>query len=72
MRGKRQLPEHIPGTMRAWRIRKRKELRALLKAADKVLLGCAYAPQADGCYYMEIFQNLRQFKQAWSQKEWGK
>lgn len=72
MRGKRQLPKHIPGTMRAWRIRKRKELRALLKAAECVLMGAAYAPSVEGTHYVEVLTQLQKFKQAWSQKEWGK
>jgi hypothetical protein len=69
---KRKLPSHISGTIRQWRTKKRRELRTLLRVADRVLRGAAYTPSVDGKTYYQVFQELRKFAQAWSQKEWGK
>lgn len=80
MRGKRQLPEHIPGTMREFRQRKRKELRDAIKAFKMVWRASVFAPAAQAhkvsgqgvCASIHVLHNLNQLKKAWSQKEWGK
>lgn len=41
---KRKLPDHIPGTVKQWRARKRRELKAVMSALDTFRLGCAYTP----------------------------
>ncbi len=41
---KRKLPEHIPGTIKAWRTMKRRELDAVIKALAVFRAGCAYTP----------------------------
>lgn len=41
---KRALPNHIPGTVKKWRIRKRKEWKRFVKEFDNFRLGCAYTP----------------------------
>jgi hypothetical protein len=40
----RRIPDHLRGTLRQWRVRKRRELRALTRALDALRLGCAYTP----------------------------
>lgn len=40
----RKLPGHISGTHRAWKQRKRREWKAVLKAVDAFRMGCAYTP----------------------------
>lgn len=45
---KRKLPEHIPGTLRGWKVRKRAELKALRAAHRKYMMGCAYCPGRNG------------------------
>lgn len=58
---KRRLPEHIPGTMRAWQRRKRAELRAVLKAMERFQLGCAYTPARDwGVVMRAVETNIEQ------------
>lgn len=44
---KRKLPLHIPGTIKAWRTKKRKELDAAIEALDVFCRGCAYTPARD-------------------------
>lgn len=41
---KRKLPDHIPGTVRMWRVQKRREWRAVMKAFEVFRLGCVYTP----------------------------
>jgi hypothetical protein len=41
---RRKLPDHIPGSVRAWRVKKRRELQAVYAAVDRLSLGCAYSP----------------------------
>jgi hypothetical protein len=40
----RKLPHILPGTLRQWRVRKRRELRDVSRALDALRLGCAYSP----------------------------
>lgn len=42
---KRQLPNHIPGTARKWRLRKRQEWRAVQEALHAYMMGCVYTPE---------------------------
>jgi len=41
---KRLMPDHIAGTARQWRVRKRREFRAIIDAFNKFRLGCAFTP----------------------------
>lgn len=59
-------------TAREWRQRKRRELRAVIRAMEYVQRGCAYTPDVEGVYIGEIMSRLRQLARAWAQKEWGK
>ena len=66
---RRKLPEHIPGTIREWRKKKRSELVAARKALHTFLIGCAYTPAQDiGIAYRILKDNERRL----SQKAWGK
>ena len=40
----RKLPAHIPGSIRAWRAKKRRELRAVDQALWKLASGSSYTP----------------------------
>lgn len=41
---KRTLPDHIPGTIKEWRVKKRKEWNRFVKGFDDFRMGCAYTP----------------------------
>jgi len=73
---KRKLPDWIPGTMRQFRQRKRRELRHAIKEFRAVNFGCAWAPPAiggtDKSTVGEILRAFDRLKLEWSQKEWGK
>jgi hypothetical protein len=43
----RKLPPHVPGTVREWRTRKRREFNAVMKALNTFRIGCAFTPVAD-------------------------
>lgn len=43
-RGKRQLPDHIPGTVKQWRAKKRRELENIQRAFDRFGVGAAFLP----------------------------
>lgn len=64
---KRKLPYQIPGTIRHWRTRKRRELDAVLRAMDMFRFGCAYTPARD---IGVICDMLRDNRRKMSVKEW--
>ena len=41
---KRKLPDHIPGTVRKWRVQKRQEWCAVMKAFEVFRQGSVYTP----------------------------
>lgn len=41
---KRKLPDHIPGSVEAWRRKKRREWRVVEKALNTFWFGSAYVP----------------------------
>lgn len=59
-------------TARQWKIRKRNELKTVVKAMNALFLECAYTPTVDGAYIGGIDADLCRLRRAWSQKEWGK
>ena len=62
--------DHI--TQRQWRHKKRRELMAAIKAMDILRMGCAYTPSANGVGVRDLYDCLKELREAWSQKEWGK
>lgn len=66
---KRFLPDHIRGTGRAWKKRKRAELKAIAKAVDTFNLGCAFTPERD-IYIVKDW--LKTAQDALSAKNWGR
>lgn len=81
---KRKLPIHIPGTIRAWRRRKRRELKALQKTFDDFRMGVAYTPayqkrvvesNLTGDTYVPFTRAeaaLKEMHRLLSPREWGK
>ena len=61
----RQLPDHIPGTVKDWRIRKRREWDAVIKAFDVYRIGCAYAPVKTSEIYHLLSDGQRQLRGRW-------
>ena len=59
-------------TQRQWKQRKRADLDAVLVATHELRKGCAYTPPSNGVYISALIDQLLEFKNAWSQKEWGK
>ena len=64
---KRKLPHHIPGTIKAWRTKKRRELDAAIKAMHVFLIGCAYTPARDTGIVLGMMEKNRA---KLSVKEW--
>lgn len=67
----RKLPAHIGGTHRAWKARKRRELRAVERVFDALTIGCAYAPPANAAIG-RIGAALAELRTAYSVKAWGR
>jgi hypothetical protein len=65
---KRKLPDHIPGTNREWKQRKRREWRAVLKALDTFRMGCAFTPAYDR---VKSFDPARADRIQWRPSPWG-
>ena len=79
---KRKLPDHIPGTIRGWKQRKRQEMRDIREAFDVFRLGCAYTPGGDGfrnredCHsefpIVDLEEALKELQHRLSIKSWGR
>lgn len=57
--------------VRAFKVKKRAELRAVIKAVDALRLGCAYVPGWHG-HMDEIARHLVEWKAQMSEKQWGR
>ncbi len=64
----RILPVHIAGTLRQFKARKRREWRAIEKAAEVYRRGCAFAPVRTGA----LWAILEAGRDALSVKNWGR
>lgn len=63
-----KIAKHIPGTLRQFKQRKRKEFKAIIQAFEQYRLGAAYAP-----YDTYILQRcLAEGLKSLSVKEWGR
>lgn len=69
---KRKLPDHIPGTIRNWRKKKRAQLRQLNRALWAFRGGVAYVPGYSYLRLESISKIIEEFQTAMSQKHWGK
>ena len=56
-------------TARQWRIRKRRELRVLIKAFEQFGFGCGFTPARDLAL---MAQMLEKWKQELGVKRWGR
>ena len=65
--GERKLPAWVKGTTREFKQRKRREVRAAIKAVEVLLIGSAYAPTKN---IGLVLNALREMKRAMSVKEW--
>ena len=72
---KRTVPEWLLRqeglTTRRWKARKRRELKAVLRAFSAFRIGCAYTPMKDG-EVGAVEDLLRRMQQRVSAKEWGR
>lgn len=67
----KQLIPFYNGTMRQWKSKKRKELRAVLKAVEEFRLGCAYTPcYPDPAHTLDTL--LKEMERKLSVKYWGR
>jgi hypothetical protein len=64
---KRKLPGHMPGTIKQWRIKKRRELDEVIKAMRTFRLGCAYTPTND---WGDLLSAVEKNRRRLSVKEW--
>lgn len=67
----------IPESQREWKQRKRREWRAVLKAAHTFLAGAAYTPADDkdkvpSPFYPDMLNHMEGIKKSLSIKEWGR
>lgn len=64
----------IPETARAWKQRKRREWKAVMKAAETFLHGAAYTPadEEPTIFYPDIYKKLKLVKDVLSVKNWGR
>lgn len=67
----RLLPEHIPGTVRAFRRRKRREWNAVIKAFKVFHYGCAFTNLKDA-EVGRTQEMLDDVKRKLSPKVWGR
>lgn len=58
-------------TQRQWKSRKRRELKAIIKAFENYRMGCAYCPGTDG-EVGELQHLLERLKDSHSVKKWGR
>lgn len=72
----RQLPDHIPGTMREWKVRKRREWKAVLKAIESFRMGVFYTPAASKQHFNGPFERFdkeaKDITERLSVKWWGR
>lgn len=63
----RKLPNHIPGTVKAWRVCKRREWRAVMQAYNVFMLGCAYTPtETTGAFRHTLLEVQAQLRGNWT------
>lgn len=60
------------GTQREWRRLKRAQLFATIRAMEEVYWGCVYTPKVQKVYLGAMRRQLKQLREAWSVKQWGK
>ena len=56
---KRLAPDFFDGTARQWRVKKRTELRAVIKAYDDFFRGSVFVP----CDSLSVFNDLRRMRE---------
>jgi hypothetical protein len=63
-------PKHAYPNARSFKAQKRRDLRALVKAADEFRMGCAYVPDQDAV--SSLFAAIECLQSAMSAKIWGR
>ena len=60
------------GSTRKFRVLKRRELDAAIKAMRLVIYGSAFAPNLTKVGTGTILKDMEKLRQRWTQKEWGR
>jgi hypothetical protein len=65
-----ELPKHLGVTQRQWKTRKRREIRAVVRALETFQRGSAFTPAYND--YREAMELVRAIADACSEKKWGR
>jgi len=57
-------PDHIPGTARQFKARKRAEMKRAIETVDALQLGCAYMPRGAGAKVVDAVRALEEARKA--------
>ena len=69
---KRKLPDYIGGTHRAWKQKKRREWRAVVRAFETFRLGCAFTPSYEKNQIGRFEDAMKLVTEELSFKAWGR